>query len=570
MRIILTTLHSKYIHASLALPYLAEYCAASGRTLVIREFSVHQPKDSLLADLLVDEPDVLCFSVYLWNRCLTLELVASLKQVAPRMRIVLGGPEVSYENQDFFQHHPVDALISGEGEIPLRQLLDAWSQGQPPEPCAGLQLPDTAGPPGTSRVACLDALPSPFAAGRVALDRGLVYYESSRGCPFSCSFCMSALDAQVRSFSMERIRADLQLLLENRVAVVKFIDRTFNYDARRAQQIWDFLLSGNRCSRFHFEIGAQLLNDENLCFLEQLPAGLFQFEIGVQSTRAETLDAVERRVDTDALLEILQRLKRHTRIRLHLDLIAGLPGETYREFLNSVERVGALDADHLQIEAVKLLPGSPLRHQAVARKIAFDPYPPYSILKSPDISFTELEQVRGISRLNDLLLNSRRFTFLWAQLQKVTAGLVVHLEALDRFWRGQDLYRRSLSLKDLFQVMDDYLQMRYQAETLASCREALARDYAHHQRVVAGSAPDFFDTALTAAEADAVRQRIKQEAEQRPRKGKVPFFAAVFHHLEETSGRQVLLFVYAPRGVSGQQVRELHLEQGPEFPPALE
>lgn len=559
MRILLTTLHSKYIHASLALPYLAGYCAAPGRTLLIREFSVHQPKDTLLAELLADEPDILCFSVYLWNRRLTLELVASLKRIAPRLRIVLGGPEVSFEGSDFFARHPVDALISGEGEIPLRQLLDAWSRGAYPGHCAGLQLPGDAAPPGQSRVEPLDNIPSPFAAGRVALERGLVYYESSRGCPFSCSFCMSSLDDRVRSFSMERIRSDLRLLLDQQVGQIKFVDRTFNYDATRARDIWAFLLRHNRNSRFHFEIGAQLLDEESLRFLEQVPPDIFQFEIGVQSTRPDTLRQVDRNVDPQALLETLRRLRRHTRVHLHLDLIAGLPGEDYRHFLRSLEQVAAVDAGHLQIEAVKLLPGSPLRGEAAARKIVFDPSPPYGILHSPDLNFAELERIRGIGRLYDLLLNSRRFVYLWSALQRLSSGWSGHLEDLDRFWREQGLFRRSLGLTELFRVLDDYLHWRYAGIERARCREALARDYAHQERTASGSAPDFFDTRLTEEEEQAVRARVKQALNRQPRKGKIPFFAAVFHYLEERPERRVLIFLYGPRGASVRQVRELLL-----------
>ena len=282
MRTLLTTLHSKYVHASLALPCLAAYCGDECGEIMIREYSVHEPKESLLARIVGCGADVVCFSVYIWNRTLTLELVACLKQINPQLKIVLGGPEISFEEPFFFSRYPVDALICGEGEMPLRHLLQAWNAGEKPEPLPGLKTPASPDGEGWSLLSHLDELPSPFAAGLVDLTRGLVYYESSRGCPYSCSFCMSALDDRVRSFSMERIKADLGLLIASRVPLIKFVDRTFNYDARRTREIFSFILERNLESRFHFEIGAHLLDEETLTLLEEVPDGVFQFEIGVQ------------------------------------------------------------------------------------------------------------------------------------------------------------------------------------------------------------------------------------------------------------------------------------------------
>ena len=559
MRTLLTTLHSKYIHASLALPCLAAYCAADCGDILIREYTVNEPKETVLAQIVACEADVICFSVYLWNRIATLELVSCLKQINPEQKIVLGGPEISFEKDEFFHHHPVDALICGEGEIPLRQLLLNWHQGREAVALGGLKLPGLSADPGRSLLESLDDIPSPFAAGSVDLTRGLVYYESSRGCPYTCSFCMSALDEQVRSFSMQRIKADLKILMDNRVGKIKFVDRTFNYNNKRSREIFNFILQNNRSSHFHFEIGAHLLDHATLELLEQVPEEMFQFEIGVQSTLPETLQRISRKVSLEQLSDNITYLKQKTNIHLHLDLIAGLPGETYQQFLASIDQVVSLGADHLQIEPVKLLPGAPLRGQVERWGICYDPNPPYTILRSNDLSFSDLERLRGGGQLLDLLVNSGRFKFLLPHLTAQFGWLSLFLEDLDDYWREKNLYQQRRSLRDLYLLIDNYLRLRFEGMKLEELRESLSRDYAHHQRVVGGSAPDFFNTALSAQEQDAVRKRVKKEVEKMDRSGKVQYFAALFEHLQGNSGRIVLIFLYHTKTSAGLQVKELCL-----------
>jgi anaerobic magnesium-protoporphyrin IX monomethyl ester cyclase len=562
MRTLLTTLHSKYIHASLALPSLAAYCGKDCGELLIREYTVHEPKESLLALIFACEPDVVAFSVYLWNRIATLELVACLKLVNPELKIILGGAEISFENEDFFNRYPVDALISGEGEMPLRHLLSTWRAGRVPESMPGLRTPFSAGPNGQSLLDPLDRLPSPFTANLVDLSRGLVYFESSRGCPYDCSFCMSALDDRVRSFSMERIFADLQLLIDAGVPQIKFVDRTFNYQNQRSREIFSYLLQHNRSSHFHFEIGAHLLEDETLTLLEQVPAGMFQFEIGVQSTLPETLENIGRRVSLERLAENVRRLRKKGNIHLHLDLIAGLPGDSYQQFLHSLDWTARLKPHHLQLEPVKLLPGAPLRSQAAELGLHFDPSPPYSILRSADLSYLELVQLRGIGRLLDLVVNSGRFDFLLPLLVKKFQGLSACLEDIDHYWRERNLYTNNKQLRQLYLLMFDYLQQSISAAEIAPHRDAIARDYAHHERVVSGSQPQFFSVALTETEQELVRRTVKREIDRLERSGKVQYFAAPFNALSDHSGRTVLIFLYQTKVGKGQQVKEIALRAG--------
>ncbi len=557
MRTLLTTLHSKYIHASLALPCLAAYCRDECGEILIREYSVNEPKELVLAQIVACDAEVVCFSVYLWNRIATLELVDCLKRINSKLQIVLGGPDISFEAEDFFERHPIDALICGEGEIPLQHVLSAWQGGENPAPIAGLRLPEHPQKNGLSLLDSLDQIPSPFAAGLVDLTRGLVYYESSRGCPYTCSFCMSALAEQVRSFSLERIKSDLKILMDNRVAKIKFVDRTFNYNNQRSRDIFSFILQHNHSSHFHFEIGAHLLDGETLKLLKQVPEETFQFEVGVQSTLPETLQNVGRKASLERLADNVHFLQANTKIHLHLDLIAGLPGEDFPQFLKSIDWTSALGADHLQIEPVKLLPGAPLRLEAERWGIKFDPNPPYTILQAKKLTFSDLERLRGIGRLLDLLVNSQRFAFLLKQLIEDFSRLSLLLEDLDRFWRKGNFYQQSHSLRDQYLIVDAYLCNRFSGSRLSVYRELLGRDYAHHQRVVGGSAPGFFDTNLSEKETAMVRKMVKQELAALDREGKVQYFAALFEHLQDYPGRTILIFLYPAKTSPGLQVQEL-------------
>ena len=295
MKIILTTLHAKYVHSSLALPCLATACAGvAGTTVLLREFTINEPPEQVLRRLAAEQAEVVAFSCYIWNIERTLRLADDLKLLQPHIFIILGGPEASYGAFELLERNPaVDCIIRGEGEQTLRECLEALSSSNTPGHFARIAdgIPGLVYRAGNDLAATadrlplpdLDMIPSPFAAGLADVGKPLVYYETSRGCPFSCAFCMSSLEKGVRSFSQPRIEEDLLLLMERGVQTVKLVDRTFNFDPDRANRIWQFILRNNRSTHFHFEIAADLLTENNLRLLEQVPAGLFRFEIGVQS-----------------------------------------------------------------------------------------------------------------------------------------------------------------------------------------------------------------------------------------------------------------------------------------------
>jgi anaerobic magnesium-protoporphyrin IX monomethyl ester cyclase len=252
-------------------------------------------------------------------------------------------------------------------------------------------------------------------------------------------------------------------------------------------------------------------------------------------------------------------LKQKTNIHIHLDLIAGLPGETYPQFLKSIDQVASFRADHLQIELVKLLPGAPLRKQVKEWGICFDPAPPYTILTSQELTFFDLDRLSGIGRLFDLMVNSGRFEFLLPRLTDYFKRLSLVLEDLDTFWREENLYNQRRSLRDLYLRINDYLSTRFSGDRLAELQEILSRDYAHNERVVGGSAPLFFNVDLNEIERDAVRKQVKEAIAGMERCGKIQYFSAVYHHLPDSSGRTILTFLYTAKTVSGSRVRELVL-----------
>ncbi len=562
MRIVLATLHSKYIHASLALPLLAAYCRDICDDLLIREFTVHEPKEQVLGALLAEEPEVIAFSVYLWNRRQTLELADALATARPGLRIVLGGPEVSFDGPDLLRRHfGVSALVRGEGELPLHGLLEAWQQNRLPTKVPRLTWRDSdriCENPDGPLLKELDAIPSPLQLGLVDLSRGFVYLETCRGCPYRCAFCMSALDQKVRSYSMARIEQDLGLLMEKRVAKIKLVDRTFNYDPDRARRIFAFILQHNRGSHFHFEIGGHLLDEKTLELLATVPKDTFQFEIGVQSTLPDTLRTIDRPAALELLEQNVRRLRRMGNIHLHLDLIAGLPGEGYRDFLASIDRVAALRPHHLQLEPVKLLPGAPLRQNAARYGIRFDPHPPYSVLATQQLSFTELERLQGISRLLDLTCNADRGHHFLAALSEASGSLSAGLEQLEQFWRQLGLFRRPLSQRDLFDQLWAFVRASYSGRPRARLGECLGWDLAISERIPQDKAPEFLDTGLSDSEQMRVRARMQRIfAALKGRGIKVQHLAALFHHQPQLPEHSLVLFLYLTRPGRPMQVRHL-------------
>ena len=502
MNLLLTTLHAKYSHASLALPCLAAFCRdLSGLAISIREYTVNEPHEQVLRHIVSENSDVIAFSCYIWNIQQTLRLASDLRKIAPDTVIILGGPEVSFGTFELMQLNPaVDFVIKGEGEAVLRALLGKLLEFPPSwqdEPHRFANIANlfyredaditSSGHHGGSLLA-LDSIPSPFVAGLVDLGRPLTYYETSRGCPFSCAFCLSSVDRQVRSFALPRIESDLELLMSQNVSQIKLVDRTFNYDARRANRIWEFILEHNRCSHFHFEIAADLLTDDNIRLLSQVPPNTFRFEIGIQSGSQDTLEKVARNADLERIRANVRRLRQETSVELHLDLVAGLPGEDYHGLLESLQLVADLKPHVIQIEPLKVLKGSPMREIAHREEYRYSDSPPYTILNNPWLSFTEICRIETIGRLLDLFHNQGGFANALRFMEQ-RYPFAVMMDRMARHSAGENL--TGLNLRRTYELLARLAAPLLSESDSPGFHDALFFDYCSREMPQQGKLPEF-------------------------------------------------------------------------------
>ncbi|MRR07136.1 MAG: DUF4080 domain-containing protein [Deltaproteobacteria bacterium] len=580
MKILLTTLHAKYIHASLALPCLkAATSEIQGIRSVIREFTVNEHRSTVLRELADEKADVVAFSCYIWNIETITRIAADLKKLRPETLLVAGGPEVSYSAEEFLRDNSAfDFVICGEGEKTWQKFLAQLTEKSAKHLLskaipAGIAYRDKTGIIAAREreaIENLDDIPSPFALNLVDTTKPLVYYETSRGCPFSCAFCLSSREKGVRSFSMARIHSDILYLIQKDVQVVKLVDRTFNYNAGRANEIWDFILRHNRSSTFHFEISADLLTEENIRTLARVPAGMFRFEIGVQATGKETLSRVSRKSDPDLLLAAVKRLTEETGVTVHLDLVAGLPGEDFSGFLASLRRLFPVNPHHIQIEPLKVLKGSPMVEIATREGYAFSATPPYTILSTSALSFDEIGQIEEISRLLDLFFNSRRFTRSLATVGKYL-DLVEFFDKMASF-RQKEPGTGQLSLKHLFELIWRFGNEILTASAISTFRDALCYDFCLGEYPSAGLLPSFFTgkekelrSSLPRQTVDAILAKVEI-----PSGSRIRTFTARFQRdyrsTPPTEGPVEQIFVYLSSSGRGLRVEVFPLNQPQPLP----
>lgn len=459
MKILIATLHSRYIHASLALPCLASTCSdIEGVEVIVKEYTVKESIETLITSIVETNPDMIGFSCYLWNIEKTISIVCELKNIRPELFIFLGGPEVSFDAEILMnKEDSIDCIIKGEGEHTLYKLLEILSMKdfvvEKLHDLKGICFRDETLVFDNSSAAVmsdLDYIPSPFLAGLVEINKPLIYYESSRGCPFTCAFCLSSLDNGVRSFSMYRIRQDILYLINKEIKQVKFVDRTFNFNVKRANEIWTFILEKNTRSHFHFEIAADLLTDENIEVLKKVPKNCFRFEIGVQSLAEEALESVSRKSDINKLFSNVNRLLNETNVHIHLDLVAGLPGENLLGFLSSLERLFDAAPHHIQVESLKILKGTPMEAIAKEEGYRYILHPPYRIITTPWLNRESINLIDTIGRLLELIYNSGRFANTLTLLSELMS-LSEFFAAFASYWEDQQI--SILPLEELFEVL---------------------------------------------------------------------------------------------------------------------
>ena len=409
-KIVLAGINSQYVHLNLAVRYLKKYVEAnSDLKIEIYETNINNQVFNIIKDIYELNPDKIIFSTYIWNKEYVVEIVRELKKVLPNVEIILGGPEVSYKWEKFMANMPeVDALLLGEGEKVILNFLtkkDKKALGVVYRENGEIIFNGIE-----PIIENLDIVPFPYEDWELEDRTKIFYYESSRGCPFSCSYCLSSIDKTVRYYSLDRVKKDLKRFLDSPIKLLKFVDRTFNLKKERYMEIWKFLLENYREGiTFHFEINANIFDDETLDFLEKVPKGYFQFEIGVQSINPETMVAIKRNNILDKLAHNVRRISRN--IHLHLDLIAGLPYETYDIFKDSFNYVYNLKPEMIQLGFLKLLKGTQMYDEVEKYQYKYYSKPPYEVFSNKFISFGELVKLKNLEKMLEYYYNSEKFSY---------------------------------------------------------------------------------------------------------------------------------------------------------------
>ncbi|CEO11942.1 radical SAM domain-containing protein [[Clostridium] sordellii] len=416
MKILLTTLNSKFIHTNLAIRYLNQMVKDIEDIEVdIREYTINNELDFILKDIYKNDYDVILFSTYIWNVNDIVKLCDNIKKVKPNMKIALGGPEVSYDSEDSMKKYDfVDYILYGEGELVFRDFVKHLKGDIKIEDVDGIVYrnnKDIIKNKPMKLLENLDLIPSPYEKlNKEEYENRIVYYETSRGCPFNCQYCLSSTLQGLRYFSIDRVKKDLKALIDARVSQIKFIDRTFNANKKFAMEIMKFLMENdNDYTTYHFEVTAHLLSDDMLEFLKDCKEGLFQFEIGVQTTNEKVLDAVGRRDDFGKLSYVVKKIASYRNIHQHLDLIAGLPYEDYKSFENSFNDVFNLGIEHLQLGFLKMIKGTGIRNRADEHKFRYKDYPPYEVLYNKYISYDQILKLKDIEEILERYFNSKNF-----------------------------------------------------------------------------------------------------------------------------------------------------------------
>lgn len=458
MKILLTSLNSKYVHSNPALKYLYTVTAGEYRNIEVREFTINNDPNYIYTELVRANYDMVCFSCYIWNIEQIKLLGADLKKACPETLIVLGGPEVSFTGVEFMQENPwADFILCGEGEYSFYRFCEVMSEAERPfETVPGLIYRQGGKIFVNGQTEPMDFNSIPFLYSMLDCeDDKVVYYESSRGCPFGCTYCLSSTERRVRNLSMDRVKGDLGYFLYKKVMQVKFIDRTFNYDSDRAYEIIKYLIENdNGVTNFHFEICADLLDNRTFELLATARKGLFQLEIGIQSTNPDTLRAIGRKENVYPVLYNTERLVQLGNIHTHTDLIAGLPYESYELFKRSFDKVYALKADALQLGFLKVLAGTPLEKQAVRHGIVYREHAPYEVISTDYISAEELARLKMIENMLDIFYNRGGFSHSVEYLiDELDLGAFGFYEMLADFYYESGYQHRDRKKDDQYRIL---------------------------------------------------------------------------------------------------------------------
>ena len=471
MNILLTAINAKYIHSNPAVYSLRAYACRYGGSryeeeIRIAEYTINQPADEILMDIYVRHPDILCISCYLWNISYVEQLIREIPKILPDTKVWLGGPEVSYNAREMLNVYPgLAGVMCGEGEQIFLELLETYAAGNEPEEIL------------TAREA-LDLSSIPFIYEHIEdFDNRIVYYESSRGCPFSCSYCLSSIDKCLRFRDPDLVRRELQFFIDHEVPQVKFVDRTFNCRHDHAMAVWSYIKEHDRgITNFHFEVAADLLNDEEIALIRSMRPGLIQLEIGVQSTNPDTVREIRRRMDLTKVEKNVAAVREARNVHQHLDLIAGLPYEDYDSFAQSFDRVYAMKPDQLQLGFLKVLKGSLMHEKTEEYGLVYQDRPPYEVLSTKWLSYSDVIRLKKIEEMVEVYYNSGQFRNTMEQLVRAYTSPFEMYGALADYYEKNGLSRISHSRIARYEILYHFIEETEGTERIAEYREWLTLD----------------------------------------------------------------------------------------------
>lgn len=464
MKILLAACNAKYIHSNLAVYNLKSCSGEYSSRVVVKEYTINQIRDDILKDIYLEQPDVVCFSCYIWNISFVRELVPDLKKILPQVELWAGGPEVSYDAVEFLKKNPAFfGVMVGEGEETFHELAGYYIERKP-ETLSGIRgvafRDENKGRDvvHTGWRELMDLSKVPFAYSNLTeFKNRIIYYESSRGCPFSCSYCLSSIDKKIRFRDIELVKKELQFFIDNKVPQVKFVDRTFNCKHDHAMEIWRYITENdNGITNFHFEISADLLRAEELALMKTMRPGLIQLEIGVQSTNPQTIKAIRRTMDFEKLKGIVEQIHSFGNIHQHLDLIAGLPYEGYDSFHKSFCDVYALRPEQFQLGFLKVLKGSYMMEMTGEYQILYKDREPYEVLSTAWLTYGEILRLKMVESMVEVYYNSGQFKNTLVFLEKYFDDPFRMYEALGRFYEKKGYSEISHSRMRRYEILMEF------------------------------------------------------------------------------------------------------------------
>ena len=464
LKILLAACNAKYIHSNLAVYNLKSCSGEYSHNVVIKEYTINQIQDDILKDIYLEQPDVICFSCYIWNISFVKELVSDLKKILPHVDFWAGGPEVSYDAVEFLKKNPAFfGVMVGEGEETFHELAGYYIERKPEnlKEIRGVAFHDETKVPDivhTGWRELMDLSKVPFAYSNLTeFKNRIIYYESSRGCPFSCSYCLSSIDKKLRFRDIELVKKELQFFIDNKVPQVKFVDRTFNCKHDHAMAIWRYITEhDNGITNFHFEISADLLREEELALMKTMRPGLIQLEIGVQSTNPQTIKAIRRTMDFEKLKGIVEQIHSFGNIHQHLDLIAGLPYEGYESFHKSFCDVYALRPEQFQLGFLKVLKGSHMMEMTGEYQILYKDREPYEVLSTAWLTYGEILGLKMVESMVEVYYNSGQFKHTLVFLEQYFEDPFRMYEALGRFYEKKGYSEISHSRMRRYEILMEF------------------------------------------------------------------------------------------------------------------